>query len=463
MRFENSVGRMLVFIVFCFGAVISAAAYWAVIGPETLLKEPVNYRLRGEASTLIRGAIVDRDGRFMVLSVPGEGGLITRRAVDTSVYSLTGYSSIQYGVGGAEAVFDSILRSADTIDDFEAAVRYDLLHLPRRGSDIRLTASLDVQRAANEALTALGQPGGIVVMEASSGEMLALASVPTVDPETLDSRWAELVADPGRPFINRATQGRYTVGSALSPALLAAWLIDGRDVNAELPREAVASCPDMDGFTVREAFTHHCISGFAAMIEELGQTKIDALIDLFGLLTPVTLIGFTTPTAIEPAVTSTPTVELMAADFEAITRSPLELAVVIAAIANGGNAPRPLLLQAIRPPDEDVWQPVESGGQLLAVTTAQTASTIANAMRTSATNGLSHSDICAGADIGSIVGVSIDDDSHQAFFLGFAQLIDGYTVVVSMAIENTDLSQATKIADEGNRVLCAALASHAEG
>jgi hypothetical protein len=99
----------------------------------------------------------------------------------------------------------------------------------------------------------------------------------------------------------------------------------------------------------------------------------------------------------------------------------------------------------------------------MAVTTAQTASTVANAMRTSAANGLSHSDQCAGTDIGSIVGVSTDEDSQQAFFLGFAQLVDGYTVIVSMAVENTDLSQATRIADAGNSVLCAALASHAEG
>jgi hypothetical protein len=84
-------------------------------------------------------------------------------------------------------------------------------------------------------------------------------------------------------------------------------------------------------------------------------------------------------------------------------------------------------------------------------------------MRTSAANGVSHSDICVGTDIGSIVGMSGDDDSDQAFFLGFAQLIDGYTVIVSMAVENTDLSQADAIADAGNTILCAALASHAEG
>jgi peptidoglycan glycosyltransferase len=463
MRFENSVGRLLLFLVLCFSAVMAAATYWVVAGPETVLNEPINYRLRDQAGTLIRGAIVDRDGRSLVLSVPGEGGLITRRAVEPAVYSLTGYSSVQYGVGGAESAFDSILRSTGTIDDFGDAVRYDLLHLPRRGSDIRLTVSLDVQRAAAEALNMLGQPGGVVVMEASSGELLALASAPTVDPETLDARWAELVADPGRPFVNRATQGSYAVGSALSPALLAAWLIDGRDVNDELPREAVASCPDMEGFTVREAFTRHCISGFAAMSETLGQTKIDALIELFGMRTSVPLAGFTPPAVIEPAETSTPAAELAAAGFDSVTRSPLELAVMTAAIANGGNAPQPMLLQAIRPPDAEEWVTVEGGGQLMAVTTAQTASTIANAMRTSAANGVSHSDVCVGTDIGSIVAMSGDDDSDQAFFLGFAQLIDGYTVIVSMAVENADLSQANAIASAGNTILCAALASHAEG
>ena len=463
MRFENTVGRLLFFLVLCFGAVMAAAVYWAVMGPETILNEPINYRLRDAAGTLIRGAIADRDGRLMVLSVPGEGGFVTRRAAEPAVHSLAGYSSIQYGVGGAEAAFDSILRSAGTTDAIGDTIRYDLLHLPRRGSDIRLTVSLDVQRAAADALNELGQPGGIVVMDAVSGELLALASAPAVDPETLDAQWAELVADPGRPFVNRATQGRYTAGSALSPALLAAWLIDGRDVNDELPRAAIASCPDMEGFTVREAFTRHCIAAFDAMAKILGPAKIDALIELFGMNTPVTLGGFTRPADSAPTETSIPSLAQTASGFESVTRSPLELAVMTAAIANGGNAPQPVILQAVRPPETEDWTPVEGGGQLMAVTTAQTASTIANAMRTSAANGLSHSDICIGTDIGSIVGMAVDEDGQQAFFLGFAQLIDGYTVIVSMAIENADLSQATAIADAGNGVLCAALASHAEG
>jgi peptidoglycan glycosyltransferase len=463
MRFENTVGRLLVFIVFCFGAVMAAAVYWAVIGPETILNEPINYRLRDAAGTLIRGAIADRDGRLMVLSVPGEGGFVTRRAAETAVHSLTGFSSIQYGVAGAEAAFDNILRSGGSSDALMDSIRYNMLHLPRRGSDVRLTISLDVQRAAAEALNELGQPGGIVVIEAASGELLALASAPTVDPETLDARWAALVADPGRPFVNRATQGRYAAGSALSPALLAAWLIDGRDVNDELPRDAIASCPEMEGFTVREAFTRHCIPAFEAMAEILGLAKLDALIELFGMRAPIILDGFTLPTSTTASTTPTPSAEIVVDGLDSVTRSPLELAVMIAAIANGGNAPQPVILQAIRAPETEDWTPVEGGGQLMAVTTAQTASTVANAMRTSAANGLSHSDQCAGTDIGSIVGVSTDEDSQQAFFLGFAQLVDGYTVIVSMAVENTDLSRATSIADAGNSVLCAALASHAEG
>lgn len=463
MRFENTVGRLLFFLVLCFGAVMAAAVYWAVMGPETLLNEPINYRLRDAAGTLIRGAIADRDGRLMVLSVPSDGQFVTRRAVEAAVHSLTGYSSIQYGVSGAEAAFDSILRSTGTTDAISDTIRYNLLHLPRRGSDIRLTVSLNVQRAAADALNSLGQPGGIVVMEAVSGEVLALASTPTVDPETLDGQWAELVANPGRPFVNRATQGRYTIGSALSPALLAAWLIDGRDVNDELPRAAIVSCTDMDGFTVREAFTRHCIAAFDAMIDILGQAKIDAMIELFGMNDPVTLEGFTLQAGTAPAQTPTPSNEQAASGFDGITRSPLELAVMTAAFANGGNAPQPVILQAVRPPDTEDWTPVDGGGQLMAVTTAQTASTIANAMRTAAANGLSHSDICIGTDIGSIVGMSADEDRQQAFFLGFAQLIDGHTVVVSMAVENADLSQAAAIADAGNTVLCAALAVYAEG
>lgn len=391
MRFEKSVHRLLVGILIGFAAVMAAAVYWTVLGSETILREPVNYRLRDAAASLIRGLIVDRAGSPLVESRIGDDGFVTRQTADDSLFSLTGYSSRQYGVGGAEAVYDAMLRGTDQTEGLAEFIRYDVLHLPRKGNDIRLTIDLEIQQAAAGALATMGQPGGIVVLDAQSGEILALASAPTVDPAQLDAQWATLIENPDKPFVNRATQGRYVAGSALSVAVLTAWIIDGRNLDDVLGvgrAQAAVSCgPDDREVTVREAFIYSCADALAEMVELLGPETFETTASLFGLHTPVPLDGFTLGLSTnslseiqgspDAAGTDTSRLPLLGA----IVRSPLDLAAMIAAIANQGNAPQPVLLDATRAPESQVWTAVPRTATPRAVTTAQTAALVANAMR----------------------------------------------------------------------------------
>lgn len=482
MRFESSVQRLLIGFLIAFGAVMLSAVYWTVIGPETALRDPINnFRLADAAASIIRGQIVDRRGAVLVESVVGEDNFVTRRTTDPSLYSLTGYSSRRYGTGGAEAAYDALLRGSDLDDDLSAALRHDLLHIPRRGYDIRLTIDLAVQQAAANALVTIGQPGGAAVIDGSTGQILAAVSVPSVDPDTLDANWQTLVEDPNTPFLNRATQGRYTPGSALSLVVITAWLIDGRSLDDVLvPGDTFTPCTDTVPYTVRAAIHDSCSAAIYTMATLLGQPKFDATAELFGLSTPVVVSGFTLPTTtsadtilrpestVSPEATAEATATLAQTPPNPITsrtflRSPLELAVMVAAIANGGNAMQPTLLAATRAPDAE-WLSAAAGGQLMAVTTRQRAAQVVAAMRSSAQDGLAHSDVCAGTDIGALLGTSITSDGiPQAFYMGFAMLADGHTVATALAFEGIDLSRAQDIADAGNSVLCAALGVFAEG
>jgi len=460
-------------ILIGFAAVMAAAVYWAVLGPETILQEPVNYRLRDAAASLIRGMIVDRGGSPLVESYIGDDGFIIRQTADVSLFSLTGYSSRQYGVGGAEAVYDGILRGTDQTENFAERIQHDVLHIPRKGNDIRLTIDLEIQKAAASTLASVGRPGGIVVMDAQSGEILALASAPTVDPAQLDTQWATLIENPDKPFVNRATQGRYVAGSALGVAVLTAWIIDGRTLDDVLALErtqaAVLCGPDDGEITVREAFIYSCANALSEMVELLGPETFETTASLFGLRAPVPLDGFT----LGPRTDSTPEIpessEAIGADTSrllplgAITRSPLDLAEMIAAIANQGNAPQPILLDATRAPGSQTWITMPRTAILRAVTTAQTAALVADTMRESAQEGLASSETCAGTDIGAVIGAAETTEGTQVFFVGFAQLSDGHTVVVALAIEGITITRAADVAAAGNAVLCASIAGFADG
>jgi penicillin-binding protein 2 len=88
---------------------------------------------------------------------------------------------------------------------------------PQAGEDIRLTIDLDLQRYVHQVFPA-GMRGAVVAMRPGTGEILALYSAPSFDPNLLaggidPAVWASLNRDPARPLINRAIKGIYPPGS----------------------------------------------------------------------------------------------------------------------------------------------------------------------------------------------------------------------------------------------------------
>jgi penicillin-binding protein 2 len=88
---------------------------------------------------------------------------------------------------------------------------------PRAGADVRLTLDLDLQRYIHQ-VWPRDKRGAVVAMVPGTGEILAMYSAPTYDPNRLVGSiprdlWRQLNTDPGRPLLNRATNGTYPPGS----------------------------------------------------------------------------------------------------------------------------------------------------------------------------------------------------------------------------------------------------------
>jgi peptidoglycan glycosyltransferase len=95
----------------------------------------------------------------------------------------------------------------------------------RRPAWGRLTLDAGLQASVAESLSPYR--GAAVVLEASTGNLLALASSPGFDPNRLDADWEMLTAQADAPLLNRATQGTYQPGMILAPFLLAQAVDDG--------------------------------------------------------------------------------------------------------------------------------------------------------------------------------------------------------------------------------------------
>src|SRR5258708_16332122 len=84
----------------------------------------------------------------------------------------------------------------------------------------------------------LGRRGAVIAIDVPSGAVLAMVSVPTFDPNTLDQAYDVLLKDPAAPLLNRVTQGLYQPGGSLETVILAAMLTDKADLNVPVPGPA---------------------------------------------------------------------------------------------------------------------------------------------------------------------------------------------------------------------------------
>jgi len=204
-----------------FAAVALMAGYWGAVSAQGLVARDDNPRRVEAELAIARGPIFDRNGNMLARSdvrsidnnVPRYGRVYPAIEAAPAI----GYYSQRYGTGGIENVADAALRGQRS--SFDA-----LLHRPQAGAAITTTIDLDLQQRlssalhASDALTAV--KGAAIALNWSTGEVLALTSAPSFDPNTLDADWERLRTDPDAPLVNRATQGLYQPGELLP------WLVE---------------------------------------------------------------------------------------------------------------------------------------------------------------------------------------------------------------------------------------------
>jgi penicillin-binding protein 2 len=267
--------------------------------------------------------------------------------------------------GGRNVVVNVAGRVVEVLDEVPA--------IP--GGSVRLTLDLDLQQAAEEAFlpAAVGEPGKLgaaVAIDVRTGEVLALVSKPSFDPNDFaggvdSATWRRLTGDEWRPLQNRAISGQYPPGSAYKPIVAAAVLAE----RVASPQERIFCpghftlgrrtyrCWKKEGHgavDLRDALKKSCDVYFYTMGLRLGIDRIARYAEAFGLGRRTGI-----PLAQEkPGLV--PTSDWKLRRFgekwmggETVSASigqgynlatPLQMAVVYAALANGGRVPAPRLV-----------------------------------------------------------------------------------------------------------------------
>ncbi|MFD5569754.1 penicillin-binding transpeptidase domain-containing protein [Streptomyces cadmiisoli] len=275
---------------------------------------------------------------------------------------VTGFVSQRYGSSFLEDTEDGTLAGTDPmLSPFPLWNDFTRARSP--GGDVVTTLDGAAQRAAYEGLA--DRKGAVAALEPATGRVLALVSTPSYHPETLSGNapsvtrsWLELQQDPDKPMLNRAVRQTYPPGSTFKVLTAAAALDAGviRNVDARtrspdpytLPgtrttlRNTARNCRNA---SLRVAFEWSCNTVFAKLGVDVGVTGMAATAQAFGFNDA----GLRIPFAVSASTFDT-TVDRAQLALSSIgqynTRAtPLQMAMVAAAVANGGQLRQPYLVE----------------------------------------------------------------------------------------------------------------------
>ncbi|MEE9252929.1 MAG: penicillin-binding protein 2 [Thermodesulfobacteriota bacterium] len=285
------------------------------------------------------------------------------------------------GKAGVEKAFEKFLKGVEgfvqkPIDVLGRQVTgspftEDLRRLPSTpGYDLVLSIDLDLQR---EAAAALGdRPGAVVVMKVKTAEVLALVSSPAYNPQDFvtgidPKKWRSLVTDKSHPLFNRTTQGLYAPGSVFKIVTAAAALEEGvvkPDTMHFCPGyhiigSSVFMCWKRSGHgwvDIREALVQSCDVFFYKVAERLGIDRLSVYIREFGFGSP-TGIGIAEKHGIAPSRQWKMSAKkrpwfrgdtiVSAIGQGYVSATPLQVAMMTVAVANGGRVMKPRLVNKI--------------------------------------------------------------------------------------------------------------------
>ncbi|MGE5599620.1 MAG: peptidoglycan D,D-transpeptidase FtsI family protein [Bacteroidota bacterium] len=319
-----------------------------------LVGNPQDPRLVRVNPVTRRGGIHARDGE-VISAGPAP---LTRLYPVASLCHTVGYADPRFGASGLEAAYDEILSGRNPRAAWPSWLA-QVLGGQGAGAELTTTIALPLQRAAADALG--GRRGAVVVLDAAYGDVLALVSQPGFRNPPTAASWRADRARTDGPFLNRALQGLYPPGSTFKLVTAAAALDAGLEgyatdcrgrtiADGRLIREDGAGHGRVD---LAEALVKSCNIYFARLGTKLGPRRLAAKARAMGLgAAPPFDLG----TAAGSLAVASPGADLAetAIGQGRTLVTPLQMALIAAAVVNGGRMPRPRLVRSIRYSAADV-------------------------------------------------------------------------------------------------------------
>ncbi|MGL5826566.1 MAG: peptidoglycan D,D-transpeptidase FtsI family protein [Nocardioides sp.] len=372
---NKPIRTMATFCLALFLALLVNATYLQYVQADDLNRNALNRRVAIAAFSRDRGAIlVARDP--IAESVPSNDKFEFQRTYPAPLkYAhLTGYFSY-FSQTGIEQAQNEVL-SGDDSRLFVTRLVDLVQNSAPQGGRVQLTINPAAQEAAFSGLRALGDnvKGAVVALEPSTGRVLAMVSSPTFDPNRLASHdigevtrsYNELNEADSKPLLNRGIQTALPPGSTFKLVTAAAAIESGKyNLDSMVPGgrkfdlpQSTVSIPNHDGrdcggakITLTQALMVSCNVAFLSLADQLGPDVMRRQAEAFGFnesyLDDLPAEGVSR----YPGNLNPPETAMSGIGQSEVAATPLQMAMVVSAIANGGKVTRPYLVEEVQSPD----------------------------------------------------------------------------------------------------------------
>jgi peptidoglycan glycosyltransferase len=367
---NKPISRLFLVALLMFALLLGATSWWTVLRADSLDHSTANARTLIRAQKIHRGTIRAADGTVIARSVRDAEGVYHRRYPTGPLFGHpVGYSYANLGQTELERYRnDALLGKTNAI-----ATTFDqLLGKQKEGNDVRTSLDPKAQRLALDEIAKVGQSGAAVALDPRTGAVKVMASTPTYDPNTIADKGVLTAANKDeqrKPLVNRAVQFGAAPGSTFKVVTATAAI----DTGAYSPNSTidgkndvkVSGVPLANDFNqsfgpidLKTALAKSVNTVFAQVGEKLGKPTMKEYMERFGfdkkppLDYPKDTMSASVVAPSPPGHAVSPTskfvdVGRMSIGQGGLQATPLQMAQVAAAVANGGQLMKPHITDRI--------------------------------------------------------------------------------------------------------------------
>lgn len=351
---NNREYRIVTYIfVAIFSAMILYLVYFLMVKSEAFINNEYNGLQALFEEEVEKGDILTSDGYVIAETITDADGNSVRNYPYGEMFAhLTGYSlNVRTGL---EKQLNFMLLRSNT--HFVEQLMCELTNEKKKGDNVTTTIRYDLQEAAYDALG--NYDGAVIVMEPSTGRILAMVSKPTYNPNTIEQDWESL--QDGSALYNRATQGQYTPGSVFKMMTLLAYMECNPETYSDYSYECTgeitinnktihcAGNKAHGAADLKTSFSKSCNTSFVNMMQSVDEEVFQKLCNsmLFNQNLPIafesSMSGFSL------AETDDTALKMDTAIGQGKTLvSPLHMAMLASAVCNDGVVMRPQLVEEV--------------------------------------------------------------------------------------------------------------------